>query len=155
MMRRGRLRVISPTMSVRRPPRRFPCLPLLIAAVAALLAPAHAHAAPEIRPWMPPGMDSISVWAAEARAHFQQNTGDSVGGKNYRPYDLVGSMGRRLLASLGRDGLPHALAIKGVLDSLGLDVEVATDPHQPLFTLILVRNSYRPTSAGVAFLHWC
>src|SRR3989442_15628456 len=99
MMPERRVRVISPAMLVRRPSRPAARLNARFVLLAALLLPAAAGAAPEIRPWMPPGMDSLTVWAAEARAHFRANTGDSVGGSNFRSYDLVGSMGRRLLAS--------------------------------------------------------
>jgi hypothetical protein len=63
-------------------------------------------------------------------------------------------MGRRLLASLGRSGMTQAHAIKGVLDSLGLDTDVVTDPKQPAFVLLLVRNPYRASAAAVGFLYW-
>src|SRR5262245_54394845 len=108
-----------------RVPRRW--LPYALFA-AALLSPGRVHAAPEIKPWLPPGMDSLTVWSIEARDRFRANTGDSVGGRNFRGYDLVGAMGRRLIASLGRGGMTQAHAVSGVLDSLGLDVDVVTDP---------------------------
>src|SRR5881397_1635731 len=44
--------------------------------------------------------DSLAAWATEARSHFHSNAGDSVGGTNYRAYELVGQMSRRLLRSL-------------------------------------------------------
>ena len=99
-------------------------------------------------------MDSLTVWGVEAVERFRANAGDSVGGSNYRAYDLVGSMGRRLLASLGRGGAAQAQAIEGVLDSLGLDTQVVTDAKQPGFVLILVRNPFRSTAASVGFLYW-
>ena len=99
-------------------------------------------------------MDSLTVWGVQAVEHFHANAGDSVGGANYHAYDLVGTMGRRLLASLGRGGIVQAQAIQGVLDSLGLDTQVVTDPKQPGFVLLLVRNPFRPTAAAVGFLYW-
>jgi len=124
------------------------------ALVVACVLPARVHAAPEVRTWRPPGMDSLSVWASEARVRFQANRGDTVGGANYRAYDLVGSMGRRLLGSLGENGAEQAHAIESVLDSLGLDTDIVTDPLQPGFALLMVRNPFRPTAAGVGFLYW-
>jgi hypothetical protein len=122
--------------------------------LAAVSAAPRAIAASPIRPWAPPNADSLTVWAAESRARFQTNTGDSVGGGNYHAYELVGRMGRKLLQSLGREGMIQAHAIKGVLDSLGMDVEVGVDPQQPQFTLLMVRNPYRPKAAAVGYLYW-
>ena len=151
------VRVLSAAMIIRpysraapRPAARL----FVLCALIVLLLPAIARAAPEIRPWMPPGVDSLTVWSAEAIERFKSNSGDSVGGRNYRPYDLVSSMGRRLLASLGREGFTQAHAIQGVLDSLGLDTQVVTDPKQPGFVLLLVRNPSRPTATAVGFLYW-
>ena len=137
-----------------RPVPRSAARVFLVCALLVLLLPALARAAPEIRPWSPPGVDSLTVWSAEAVERFKSNAGDSVGGTNYRAYDLVGSMGRRLLASLGRGGTVQAYAIEGVLDSLGLDTQVVTDSQQPGFVLLLVRNPFRTTAAGVGFLYW-
>jgi len=128
-------------------------LAVLLFAAASVL-PRLAAAAPPIKPWVPPNADSLTVWAEESRVRFQTNTGDSVGGGNYHAYELVGMMGRTLLQSLGRAGMIQAHAIKGVIDSLGLDVEVAVDPQQPQFTLLMVRNPYRPNAAAVGFLYW-
>jgi len=150
MMLDGADRVSSRAMPA---PLRSACV-LAVAFAFVSLLPLRARAAPEIQPWHPPGMDSLTVWASEARVRFQANRGDTVGGSNYRPYDLVGSMGRRLLASLGRNGAEQAHAVEGVLDSLGLDTDVVTDDRQPGFVLLMVRNPYRPTAAAVGFLYW-
>lgn len=106
------------------------------------------------RAWTPPDADSLLAWATEARTRFQTNTGDSVGGDNYRAYDVVSRMGRRLVHSLGRGRLEQALAIEGVLDSLGLDTDVAIDPGLPHFVLLMVRNPFRPSAAAVGFYYW-
>jgi hypothetical protein len=98
--------------------------------------------------------DSDSTWAAQAKAGFRSNAGDSAGGENYRPYERVGLIGRRLLRSLGRKDLLLAQAIKPALDSLGLATEVATDPASPTFALLMVRNPYRYTADAVGFLYW-
>lgn len=102
----------------------------------------------------PPDADSISTWVAQAKAGFQSNLGDSAGGENYRPYEKVGLIGRRLLRSLGRRDLLAAHAIKPALDSLGFVTEVATDPASPTFALLMVRNPVRHTADAVGFLYW-
>jgi hypothetical protein len=118
---------------------------------ASAAAPAGAQRA---GPWDPPARDSLASWAAEARARFQANQGDSVGGANFRAYEQVGHLSRRLLRSLGPRNLAQAHGIRPVLDSLGLDADVATDPAQPAFALVMVRNPYRYSADAVGFLHW-
>jgi hypothetical protein len=107
-----------------------------------------------LKPWVPPAADSLVGWATEAKVRFQSNTGDSIGGENFRAYDLVGRMGRRLLRSLGREGMAQASAIRAVLDSLGLETQTLVDPDLPYFALLLVRNPYRRTAKAVGFLYW-
>lgn len=102
----------------------------------------------------PSGVDSISTWAAQAKTGFQSNLGDSAGGDNYRPYEKVGLIGRRLLRSLGRRDLLQAHALKPALDSLGFVTELATDPNSPTFALLMVRNPGRYTADAVGFLYW-
>lgn len=133
---------------------RFAIAAGLLACGFLLAFPGIPAAAPPIRPWTPPDADSLLVWSAEAKARFQTNTGDSVGGSNFRAYDLVGSMGRRLLRSLGRAGMAQAHAAEVVLDSLGLDTEVAVDPDLSGFVLLMVHNPYRKSAASVGFLYW-
>src|SRR5207247_705614 len=65
-----------------------------------------------------------------------------------------GTMGRRLLRSLGEGHLIQAHAIATVLDSLGLDTEVRVDPELPHFVLLMVRNPYRRTADAVGFIYW-
>ncbi len=115
----------------------------------------HVPAAREASPVAsPPDADSVSTWASQAKAGFRSNPGDSAGGENYRPYEKVGLIGRRLLRSLGRGSLLQAHAIKPVLDSLGFVTEVATDPASPNFALLMVRNPARHTAEAVGFLYW-
>lgn len=106
-----------------------------------------------LKPWSPPA-DSLSSLANSARARFQRQRGDSVSGDNYDGYGIVGGLGRRLFASLGRAHMSQARAAQATLDSLGLDVEVATDPNMPTTVFMLVRNPFRRTSDGVGFLYW-
>jgi hypothetical protein len=117
------------------------------------LLPAAAFAQ-NIKPWVPPASDSLLRWSTEAKAKFQTNKGDSIGGENFSAYDLVGKMGRRLLRSLGRENMRQASAIKPVLDSLGLETDIAVDPDLPYFALLMVRNPYRRTAKAVGFLYW-
>jgi len=111
-------------------------------------------AAQGMRVWVPPSNDSASTWAADARARFRANTGDSVGGANFRPYDLVGQMSRRMLRTLGPNGLAAAPGLEARLDSLGLDVDVLADRAQPGFALVMVRNPFRFSAEAVGFLCW-
>jgi hypothetical protein len=127
---------------------------VVLAALAACVLPHAARAQHVIRPWTPPNADSLTAWAAEAKVRFQSNTGDSVGGANYRAYDLVGGMGRHLFRSLGRSGMLQAHVVAATLDSMGLDTEVATDPDRPEFVLLLVHNPYRRTTSSVGYLYW-
>ena len=106
-----------------------------------------------IRPWSPPGSDSLAIWAAEARVRFQSNTGDSVGGDNFRAYDLVGRLSRRMVMALGREHLSQAGVIEGIVDSLGLSAEIRVDPRVPNFVLVMVHNPFR-SAASVGFLSW-
>jgi hypothetical protein len=119
-----------------------------------LLAPTRAGAQPRVRAWTPAHMDSISAWAHEARERFQSNSGDSLGGENFRAYLYVGKIGQSLLASLGRGNMTQAGAVKTVIDSLGLATELAFDPRQPNFALLMVRNPYRETADVTGFLYW-
>jgi len=125
----------------------------VLAAATMLGAPSVARGQ-TIKPWVPPAADSLVRWASEAKVRFRANTGDSVGGANYRAYDLVGTIGRRLLRSLGKNNLIQAQAIKPVFDSLGLETEVATDPKLPHFVLLMARNPYRRTASAVGYLYW-
>lgn len=136
--------------------RRAAAVPIALASLAcfallALCAPAHAQ---RLRPWTPPSPDSILAWSGEARTRFQSNRGDSVGGSNYRAYELVGYIGRQLLRSLGRENLAQAAAVENAMDSLGLDTEIEVDPELPYFALLVVRNPFRPAANAVGFLCW-
>jgi hypothetical protein len=114
-------------------------------------APAHAQ---PIRPWTPPSSDSLLAWAADARARFRTNAGDSIGGGNFEAYNLVGRIARRMLRALGEQHMLQAHAIEPAIDSLGLDVEVAIDPAQPTFALVMVHNPFRATAGTVGWLYW-
>jgi hypothetical protein len=137
-------------------PRRAPARALFagLAIAVALAGGRPAAQAQHIQPWVPPSADSLQRWASEAKVLFQENRGDSVGGSNFRAYDRVGMMGRRLVRSLGRTGLLQAPAVATVIDSLGLDVDVALDPRFPEFVLLMVRNPYRLTARAIGFLYW-
>jgi hypothetical protein len=111
-------------------------------------------AAQPIRPWTPPSSDSLLAWAAEARTRFQSNAGDSIGGENFKAYELVGRIGRRMLVALGRTHMLQAHAIEPAIDSLGLDTEVTIDPDLPSFALLMVHNPFRPSAGAVAWLFW-
>lgn len=133
------------------------CAALLLAGVcagiiaAAWLSPAGAQ---PIQPWTPPSSDSLLAWAADARVRFQANKGDSIGGENFEAYNLVGRIARRMVRALGQSNLIQAHAIEPVIDSLGLDTEVAIDPTQPTFVLVMVHNPFRPKAESVAWLYW-
>ncbi len=105
-------------------------------------------------PWLPPGLDSLRVAAAQVKVQFQSARGDSVGGENFKPYERVGGIARHLLRDLGRADASQALGIKAAMDSLGLDTQVAIDPAFPTFSLVLVRNPWRLRANPVGFLYW-
>ena len=126
---------------------------LLAAAMCAAPLARSAHAQP-IRPWTPPSSDSLLAWAAEARARFRANTGDSIGGENFKAYELVGRIGRRMLRALGPANMGQAHAIEPAIDSLGLDTEVAIDPEQPTFAMLVVHNPFRTKAGAVGWLYW-
>jgi hypothetical protein len=122
--------------------------------VVSCLCGAPPAAAQFVRPWAPPTPDSLLAWSGEAKVRFRSNQGDSAHGPNYRPYELVGRMGRQLLRSLGTGNFSQAHALEAVLDSLGLDTEIALDVTFPDFVLLMVHNPYRPSAASVGFLYW-
>src|SRR5690349_8622765 len=70
-------------------------------AVLSLGRPVPAAHAQVVQPWTPPG-DTLLRRATSAKVRFQRQQGDSVGGDNYEAYDIVGQLGRGLIAALGR-----------------------------------------------------
>jgi hypothetical protein len=63
-------------------------------------------------------------------------------------------MGQAMLASMGRAGMIQAPAIEGILDSLGLDVDIEMDPELPHFALLMVRNPFNANASSVGYLYW-
>ncbi len=124
-------------------------------ALLALLAwPASNARAQAVKPWVPSGTDSLVRQVAEAKVRFQGNKGDSIGGDNFRAYEMVGNVGRRLLRMMGRQNMIQARAVEALLDSLGLDTDVAVEQDLPYFAFLLVRNPFRPEARSVGFLYW-
>ncbi|MBI1798788.1 MAG: hypothetical protein HYR73_03790, partial [Candidatus Eisenbacteria bacterium] len=113
-----------------------------------------AGSSPLVKPWTPPPADSVVSWAGEARAGFQANTGDSVGGENFPAYQRVALIGRRMLESLTRAHMSQASAIEPAIRALGLTIDVERDPAQPTFLLLMVRNPYRLSAGSVGFFYW-
>lgn len=126
---------------------------LVLALLLPLLAAPRANAQ-TVKPWVPPQSDSLLVWSAEAKTRFRANVGDSTAGSNYRAYEIVGDMGRRLMSSLGKNGMAQAHAVEVMLDSLGLDTDVRVDPKHPTFALLMVRDPYHLSAHAVGFLLW-
>lgn len=142
-----------------RDPAKPECHVLGIAVLVILAALGSAEASgqpssPGVRPWTPPAVDSVVAWAAEARARFQTNGGDSATGPNQHAYDLVGKIGRRLIRSVGRENLIQVPAIKAVLDSLKLETDVVVDPASPYFVLIMARNPHKLKAEAVGYFYW-
>ena len=126
----------------------------LLALLLLLAAPAAARAQIVVHVGGEPEVDSLTVWAADAKARFQSSSSDSVTDENYRAFEEVGLIGRRLLRSLARGRLLQAQAIQQTLDSLGFATEVAEDPAWPSFALLMVRNPSRFSGHAVGFLYW-
>jgi len=118
-----------------------------------LVLPAAAHAA-VVKPWSPPGADSVTSLVAEAKVRFKQLESDTISDATILPFEQVGLAARRLLRRFGRDRLLEAPEIAGSLDSLGLDVEVANDPQLPSIVFVLVRNPNRRASQAVGYILW-
>lgn len=137
------------TPSARRP-ASMPALAVAVV-IACCAGPATADL---VRPWTPASADSIVQFAAQARARFQTNAGDSVGGTNFEAYNLVSKAARRLFAQLGRTHMLQATQVEATLDSLGLDTDVVNDPSLPSITLLMVRNPYRLSADAIGFLFW-
>ena len=104
------------------------------------------------RPWTPPGTDSLVIMTAEAKVRFQANRGDSIGGANYRAYELAGLAARRMLRAIGRNNMGQARAVEAVLDSLGLDTDIVLDSEIPIFAFLMVRNPYNLHGRGLPLL---
>ena len=135
-------------------PRGVAILSATLALSVTAVVPPRPASAQNVRPWVPPRADSVLVWATEAKAAFQTNRGDSVGGANLFAYERVGRIGRRMLRTLGRGNFAQAQAMKTALDSLGLDTDVAVDPAQGSFALLMVRNPDRRAADAVGYLYW-
>jgi hypothetical protein len=129
---------------------RAATLSLFVMLACAAWTPASAQI---IKTWAPQG-DSLTPMASSARIRFQRQQGDSLAGDNYEAFEIVGGLGRKLFAALGKAHLSQAHAVQATLDSLGLDVEVATDPATPHIVFMLVRNPFRRSSDAVGFLYW-
>ncbi len=130
----------------------------LVAVLAAVLLPGASRSPAgaqslTVKPWAPPA-DSLTRLANSARLRFQRQRGDSVVGDNFDGYEIVGDMGRHMFAALGRNHWAQAQAIEATLDSLGLDVEVRTDPTLKTVAFMLVRNPFKRSSDAVGFIYW-
>jgi hypothetical protein len=136
-----------------RPGRAVTALLLLVLALLAGPTPA-ARAQQVVYVSGEPEADSLRLWTTQAMADFRLNQGDSAGGPNYRAYEKVGLIGRRLLRAQGRRDLLLAPAIRPTLDSLGFATEIATDPASPTFALLMVRDPLHPLAEAVGFLYW-
>jgi hypothetical protein len=121
--------------------------------LAALMLPG-AAAAQGVRPWLPPGQDSIQVMASEARLLFRKADQDTISERSIVPFERVGQIARRLLRRLGREHMLAAATIEASLDSLGFDTDVVHDPDLPNIVLVLVRNPDRLTMQAVGYLIW-
>jgi len=109
---------------------------------------------PRVRPWVPPGFDSLKTWAAQARAEFRDQSRDTVDAETIVPYNRVGAIAARWLRSLGPAAASHSRAVEAALDSLGFDTEIVNDPELPNFMLLVVRNPFRLTASAMGIMYW-
>jgi len=107
-----------------------------------------------VKPWTPPGADSIQSFVSEAKLRFRQADTDTITEQNIVPFERVAQAARRLLRRLGRHEWLRAPMIEATLDSLGLDTDVVNDPDIPSIVLVLVRNPDRPSMQSVGYLMW-
>ena len=125
--------------------------------VLAVFAVFAAHAdpiSPLVHAWVPKHADSLTVQSERARVGFRAAKSDSAGGDHFLPYQQVGLMVRNLLVDMGREHMPEAGVLEGVLKAQGLVADLRVDPGQPGFAMAMVRNPYRPSADAVAFLYW-
>ncbi len=107
-----------------------------------------------VRPWSPPGQDTVQALASEARLLFRRADADTITERGIVPFERVGQAARRLLRRLGRQHALSAPSIEPTLDSLGLDVDVVHDLDLPSIVLVMVRNPDRLTQQAVGYLLW-
>src|SRR5689334_11376154 len=122
-------------------------------ALGMLLLPG-AAGAQGVRPWLPPGQDSIQVMASEARMLFRKSDVDTISERSIVPFERVGQIARRLIRRLGRQNMLGVASIEGTLDSLGFDTDVVHDVDLPNIVLVLVRNPDRLSMQAVGYLMW-
>lgn len=136
----------------RRRPGLRPALVGVVALTSLLLAgPATAQS---VRPWSPPGQDSVQALASEARLLFRRADADTLSERTIVPFERVGQVARRLLRRLGRTNMLLAPSIESTLDSLGFDTDVVHDTDIPSIVFVLVRNPDRPSMQAVGYLIW-
>jgi hypothetical protein len=135
-------------------PGRRPLGPARWALVALVLAWPGVAAAQPVRPWQPPGQDSVQVLASEARLLFRRAQVDTLGERELVPFERVGQIARRLLRRLGRENTLLATSLESTLDSLGFDTDVVHDQDLPSIVFVLVRNPNRLTMQSVGYLLW-
>jgi hypothetical protein len=106
------------------------------------------------RPWRPAGSDSVSIWAAEARALLLGSQSDELSADDLRAYVLHDRIARAYFRSLGRRGMRAAVALESVLDSLKLSGRVSQKEQFPTFVLVQFLNPHLESRAALAYLYW-
>jgi hypothetical protein len=146
----------APPRAARRAPLARFVLPLVL--LAALLMPAAMRAqggpSPLPAPWIPAGTDSTRARALRAHAEFKLATLDTIDDVTFHPYEKVALIAHDMLVSLGRDHMNQAAALEGALHDLGFQTALRSDPSQPGFVLLMVRNPYRPSAAAIGYVFW-
>ncbi len=134
-------------------------LVLLVAALAgaAFVPPGPVRAqtrASGVRPWTPPGADTIQVWAAEVRAALRAQPTDSIDAATKTAYDRLGGIAWRFLRSLGRARVGEIAAVESALDSLGFDTDLVADPVISSFVFLVARNPHRLDAHAMGYFFW-
>ena len=131
---------------------------LLAAMVMAAMSPVDGVVAqtrpPNVRPWTPPGADTIQVWAAEVRAALRAQPADSIDAETKAAYDRLGGIAWRFLRSLGRPRVAEIAAVEAALDSLGFDTDLGADPLIPSFVFLVARNPHRLDAHAMGYFFW-
>jgi hypothetical protein len=118
------------------------------------ITPEPARAQPPLSPWRPAGVDSVGLWALEARTLLSQSAGDSIGPNEARAFRLLDRITRRHFERLGSRRMAGARGVLAVFDTLRLEVDFAQDAELPQFVAVTYLNPNFAGHAAATYVYW-